>query len=166
MLVVGAGAAPSIELAQGAGIKTGDGIDVDSSLRTSDADVYSAGDAALFPYIELGRKMRVEHWDNALSQGRLAGENMAGAQKDYDHMPYFFSDLFDFGYEAVGDVSTKLEVAADWQEENKKGVLYYMKDSVVRGVMLCNVWDKVDEARELIRKKEAVSIEVLKGRIR
>jgi 3-phenylpropionate/trans-cinnamate dioxygenase ferredoxin reductase subunit len=166
MLVVGAGVAPSVDLAESAGLTTGDGIGVDSHLRTSDVDVYAAGDAALFPYLALGRKMRVEHWDNALSQGHLAGENMAGAQKEYVHMPYFFSDLFDFGYEAVGDVSTKLEVVADWQEENKKGVLYYMKDSVVMGVMLCNVWDKVDEARELIRKKEAVTIEGLKGRIR
>ena len=166
MLVVGVGVAPSVELAEGAGLILGDGIDVDSSLRTSDPHVYSAGDSSYFPYKELGRKMRVEHWDNALSQGYLAGENMAGAGKEYDHMPYFFSDLFDFGYEAVGEVSTTLEVVADWQEENKKGVLYYLKDGKVKGVMLCNVWDKVDEARELIRKKEAASPEGLKGWIR
>ena len=166
ILIVGAGVAPSIELAEGAGLTLGDGIDVDSSLRTSDPDIYSAGDAAYFPYRELGRKMRVEHWDNALSQGHLAGENMAGAGKEYDHMPYFFSDLFDFGYEAVGDVSTSLEAALDWQEENKKGVLYYLKDGQVKGVMLCNVWDKVEQARELIRKKETVTAGGLRGLIR
>lgn len=165
MLVVGAGVAPSVELAERAGVVLGDGIDVDSRLRTSDPDIYAAGDCAYFPYKELGKKMRVEHWDNALTQGRIAGENMAGADKVYDHMPYFFSDLFDFGYEAVGDVSSKLAVVADWQEENKKGVLYYMKDNFVKGVMLCNVWDKVDEARALIRKKEAVTPASLKGRI-
>lgn len=166
MLVVGVGVAPSVELAEGAGLILGDGIDVDSSLRTSDPHVYSVGDSAYFPYRQLGRKMRVEHWDNALSQGLLAGENMAAAGKEYDHMPYFFSDLFDFGYEAVGEVSTTLEVVADWQEENKKGVLYYLKDGHVKGVMLCNVWDKVEQARELIRKKEAASRGSLKGRIR
>lgn len=164
-LVVGAGVSPSVELAESAGIITGDGIDVDSKLRTSDERVYAAGDCAYFPYKELGRKMRVEHWDNALSQGLVAGENMAGAQKEYDHMPYFFSDLFDFGYEAVGEVSSSLEVAYDWQEENKKGVIYYMKEGKVRGVMLCNVWDKVEEARALIRKKEIVKPEDLKGKI-
>jgi len=166
MLVVGAGVAPSVALAESAGIILGDGIDVDAYLRTSDADVYAAGDSAYFPYRELGRKVRVEHWDNALSQGHLAGENMAGAGKEYTHMPYFFSDLFDFGYEAVGDVSSSLEVLADWEEENSKGVLYYMKDGFVKGVMLCNVWDKVEEARELMRKKEPASPKGLVGWIR
>lgn len=165
IVVVGAGVAPSIELAAGAHLKTGDGIEVDSRLRTSSPDVYAAGDVASFPYKELGGLKRVEHWDNAMSQGKLAGENMAGANKEYDHMPYFFSDLFDFGYEAVGEVSSRLDVVAHWQEENKKGVLYYLKDNVVRGVMLCNVWEKVEEARELIRKKEVVTAEALKGRI-
>ena len=166
IVVVGAGVAPSIELAECALLKTGDGIEVDSRLCTSDPDVYSAGDAASFPYKELGVRKRVEHWDNAMSQGRLVGENMAGADKEYDYMPYFFSDLFDFGYEAVGEVSSRLDVMADWQEENKKGVLYYLKDNRVRGVMLCNVWDKVEEARQIIRKKEVVTAEGLKGRIR
>mgnify|MGYP003451979405 FL=1 len=166
IVVVGPGVAPSIELAEGALLKTGDGIEVDSRLCTSDPDVYSAGDAASFPYKELGVRKRVEHWDNAMSQGRLAGENMAGADKEYDYMPYFFSDLFDFGYEAVGEVSSRLDVVAHWQEENKKGVLYYLKENMVRGVMLCNVWDKVEEARQIIRKKEVVTAEGLKGRIR
>ncbi len=166
MLVAGVGVAPSVELAESAGIILGDGIDVDAHLKTSAPDVYAAGDSAYFPYKELGRKTRVEHWDNALSQGRLAGENMAGAGKEYSHMPYFFSDLFDLGYEAVGDVNSSLEVVADWEEENRKGVLYYLKDGFVKGVMLCNVWDKVDAARELIRKKEPVSTRGLKGWIR
>lgn len=165
-LVVGAGVLPDVALAQGAGLKTGDGIEVDSRLRTSDPNIYAAGDCALFPYRDLGRMARVEHWDNARSQGRLAGENMAGAEKEYGHMPYFFSDLFDFGYEAVGDVSSSLEVVADWQEENKKGVLYYLRDKRVRGVMLCNVWDKVEDARALIRSAGKVGPEGLRGRIR
>ena len=166
LLIVGAGVFPSAGLAEGALLKTGDGIEVNSRLQTSDADVYSAGDVASFPYRELGERKRVEHWDNAMSQGQLAGENMAGADKEYDYMPYFFSDLFDFGYEAVGEVSSKLDVVADWQVENKKGVLYYLKDNMVRGVMLCNVWDRVEDARALIRKKEIVTADGLKGRIR
>jgi len=166
MVVVGAGAVPSVELAGSAGLETGDGIVADTHLRTSDPNVYAAGDVASFPYIELGERVRIEHWDNAMSQGRLAGENMAGAEKVYDYMPYFFSDLFDFGYEAVGEVSSKLEVVADWTDENRKGVLYYLRDGVVRGVMLCNVWEKVEEARALIRKKEKVTAGALSGLIR
>lgn len=164
--VVGAGVSPCVELAESAGLAVGDGIEVDSRLRSTDPNVYAAGDVASFPYIELGDRVRVEHWDNAMSQGRLAGENMAGAGRVYDYMPYFFSDLFDFGYEAVGEVSSKLDVVADWTEENRKGVLYYLRDGVVRGVMLCNVWERVEEARALIRKKERVTADGLKGLIR
>ena len=99
-------------------------------------------------------------------QGALAGENMAGAMRPYDHMPYFFSDLFDFGYEAVGDVNSGLQTYADWQEENAKGVIYYFNENKVRGVMLCNVWDKVEDARKLIRKGEEHTPASLKGAIR
>lgn len=151
MLIAGIGIAPSTELAASAGLKTGNGIEVNELLETSDPDIYAAGDNAFFPYKALGKSMRVEHWDNALTQGEYAGRNMAGAKVPYDHMPYFFSDLFEFGYEAVGEVSSSLETFADWQEENKKGVIYYLKDRKVRGVMLCNVWEKVDWARGLIK---------------
>ena len=81
-------------------------------------------------------------------------------------MPYFFSDLFEFGYEAVGDVNTQLETFADWQKENEQGVIYYLRDGRVRGAMMCNVWDKVETARELIRRGEPMTPEKLKGLIR
>jgi NADPH-dependent 2,4-dienoyl-CoA reductase/sulfur reductase-like enzyme len=110
--------------------------------------------------------MRVEHWDNALNQGLLAGRNMAGAREPYTHMPYFFSDLFEFGYEAVGEVSASLETFCDWKKENETGVVYYLKEGKVRGAMMCNVWEKVDQARDLIRKGEQVSPEDLRGVIR
>ena len=166
ILIVGAGISPNIELARSAGIKADDGIHVNEFLQSSDVDVFAAGDCANFPYKALSKRMRVEHWDNALTQGTVAGENMAGATKPYDHMPYFFSDLFDFGYEAVGEVNSALQTFADWQQENSKGVIYYLSDNRVRGVMLCNVWDKVEEARELIRKGETHTPASLKGAIR
>jgi hypothetical protein len=81
-------------------------------------------------------------------------------------MPYFFSDLFEFGYEAVGEVDAQLETFADWQKENDTGVIYYLKDRKVRGAMMCNVWDKVPVARELIRKADTVSPDSLRGAIR
>ncbi len=166
MVIVGIGIEPSLGLAEEAGLKTANGIVVDEYLRTSHPDVYAAGDNALFPYRALGRQMRVEHWDNALNQGRQAGRNMAGAGEPFNYMPYFFSDLFEFGYEAVGEVDSGLETFADWKKENDTGVIYYLKDRKVRGVMMCNVWEKVEAARALIRKGEQVAPEDLRGVIR
>ena len=165
VIVVGIGIAPEISLAEAAGLKTGNGIEVNEYLQTSAPDVYAAGDNAHFPYQVFDRKMRVEHWDNAVSQGKWAGRNMAGSHESYTHMPYFFSDLFDFGYEAVGDVNSQLETVADWQEENNTGVIYYLEDGKVRGAMMCNVWDKVEAARDLIRNGKRMTAENLHGAI-
>jgi len=166
MVIVGIGISLSLELARNAGLQTANGIIVDEYLQASLPDVFAAGDVALFPYQALGKQTRVEHWDNALNQGKLAGRNMAGAHEPYTHMPYFFSDLFEFGYEAVGEVDSRLETFADWQKENDTGVIYYLRDGKVRGAMMCNVWDKVDAARELIRKGKTVTKETLRGLIR
>jgi len=166
LVIAGIGIAPSVELARDAGLQTGNGIIVNEHLQTSDPDIYAAGDNAFFPYQALGGRTRVEHWDNALNQGKWAGRNMAGAREPYTYMPYFFSDLFEFGYEAVGEVDARLETFADWQKENDTGVIYYLRDGKLRGAMMCNVWDKVDAARELIRKGELVTKESLRGLIR
>ncbi|MDP3025783.1 MAG: FAD-dependent oxidoreductase [candidate division Zixibacteria bacterium] len=166
LLIVGIGITPVIDLAQQAGLKVGNGIVVNEYLQTSDPNIYAAGDNAYFPYQALGQNMRVEHWDNAINQGKWAGRNMAGAYEQFDYMPYFFSDLFEFGYEAVGEVDSQIETFADWQKENDTGVIYYLKEGKVRGLMMCNVWGKVDAARELIKKGERVRPESLAGIIR
>jgi NADPH-dependent 2,4-dienoyl-CoA reductase/sulfur reductase-like enzyme len=166
VVVAGIGIRPASDLADASGLKTSNGISVDGRLRTSAPDVYAAGDVASFPYAALGTETRVEHWDNALNQGLCAGRNMAGARDPYTHMPYFFSDLFEFGYEAVGEVTPKLETFADWRETHRTGVIYYLKEGRVRGAMLCNVWDKLDAARELIRKGEQHQPDGLRGAIR
>ncbi len=165
LVVVGIGLVPELELARAAGLETGDGIVVDEHLQTSAPGVYAAGDVAFFPYQALGKRMRVEHWDNAREQGRQAGRNMAGAFEAYTHMPFFYSDLFEFGYEAVGEVDARLEVVADWAVENERGVLYYLRDGQVRGVMLCDVWDKVDAARDIIREGRRLTPSDLPGLI-
>ncbi|MCX6353901.1 MAG: FAD-dependent oxidoreductase [Candidatus Aureabacteria bacterium] len=165
IVAVGIGIAPDEGLAKEAALKTGDGIIVNEYLQTSHPDIYAAGDNARFPYQALGQQMRVEHWDNALNQGKCAGRNMAEAREAYAYMPYFFSDLFEFGYEAVGEVTAALQTFADWEKENATGVIYYTKEGVVRGVMMCNVWEKVDAARELIRKREGASPDHLRGLI-
>ncbi|MFB3896739.1 MAG: NAD(P)/FAD-dependent oxidoreductase [bacterium] len=154
MVIVGVGVAPEIKLASDAGLITGNGIEVNAYLETSNPDIYAAGDVALFPYQAFRQLMRVEHWDNALNQGKLAGKNMAGGKFPYLYMPYFFSDLFEFGYEAVGEVNSALETYADWKEPNVTGVIYYLKENKIRGVMLCNVWDKIEVARKLINQSE------------
>jgi 3-phenylpropionate/trans-cinnamate dioxygenase ferredoxin reductase component len=166
IVVAGVGMEPEVELARAAGLAVENGVVVDELLQTSAPDIYAAGDNTSFPYQALSARMRVEHWDNAVNQGKTAGMNMAGAQTPYTHMPYFFSDMFDFGYEAVGMVSSKLQTVTDWQKENDKGVVYYLQDGRVRGAMMCNVWDKVEVARELIRGGRQVSPKELAGAIK
>jgi 3-phenylpropionate/trans-cinnamate dioxygenase ferredoxin reductase component len=165
IVIVGIGITPEVEVAECAGLKTGNGIVVNEYLQSSDSNIYAAGDNAFFPYHVLGEKMRIEHWDNAVNQGKWAGRNMAGANEPFTYMPYFFSDLFEFGYEAVGEVDSRLETFADWKRENDTGVIYYLKDNKVRGVMMCNVWGKVDAARELIRKQKKLPPEKFRGAI-
>jgi NADPH-dependent 2,4-dienoyl-CoA reductase/sulfur reductase-like enzyme len=155
--IAGLGISPETELARGARLTTADGIEVNSFLQTSHPDIYAAGDNAAYPEKTLGKTMRLEHWDNALNQGKLAGRNMAGAQEQYTYMPYFFSDLFDFGYEAVGEIDSRLQTRAEWKEKNVKGIVYYLIDDRIRGVLLCNTWDKVDAARNSIKNNEPIS---------
>jgi 3-phenylpropionate/trans-cinnamate dioxygenase ferredoxin reductase subunit len=166
MVIVGVGVVPNDALARGAGLAVGNGIVVNEYLQTSRAEIYAAGDNAWFPYQALGQSMRVEHWDQALNQGMHAGRNMAGAAEPYTYQPYFYSDLFELGYEATGEVDARLETYADWQKENETGVIYYLREGVVRGVLLCNVWDRVDDARKLVRERARLTPEQLRGRIR
>lgn len=169
-VVAGIGIAPSTELAEAAGLPVEDGVLVDEQLRTADEAIFAAGDVAAFPSAALGRRMRVEHEDNALTMGKLAGRNMAHAAageplEAYTHLPFFYSDLFDLGYEAVGELDSRLELVEDWKEPNKQGVVYYLRDGRVRGVLLWNVWDKVDAARALIDEPGPFDGDSLRGKI-
>ena len=122
--------------------------------RTTEPGVWAAGDVAEFPYLALEERTRIEHWDHAEHHGRAAGANMAGANRPYDHLPMFWSDFFDLGWEAVGDIDSGLDVDAVWKEPFKQGMLFYMREDVIRGVLLWNVWEKVEWARELIRSRK------------
>jgi 3-phenylpropionate/trans-cinnamate dioxygenase ferredoxin reductase component len=156
-VVAGLGVIPDTELAQAAGLEVEDGIVVDEYGRASGReDVFAAGDVARFPAVALGISMRVEHEDHANTHGKVVGSNMAGAGIVYDHLPFFYSDLFDLGYEAVGQVDSRLEAVESWQEPNRKGIVTYVEDGRPRGVLLWNVWDKVEEARDLLRAGEGV----------
>ena len=164
-VVAGIGLEPNIALAEAIGLKTENGIVVDEFLRTSALDIYAAGDVAAFYNPTLGKRMRVEHEDNANSMGRLAGRNMAGMVEGYDHLPSFYSDMFELGYEAVGEVDSRLETFVDWKRPNEEGVVYYLKDGRVRGVLLWNVWEQVPAARELIAEPGPFTRENLEGRL-
>ena len=94
--------------------------------------------------------MRVEHEDNANAMGAAAGRSMAGAGTPYTHLPFFYSDLFALGYEAVGELDPRLETESHWKEPFREGVVYYLKDGKVRGVLLWNTWGQVDNARAII----------------
>jgi NADPH-dependent 2,4-dienoyl-CoA reductase/sulfur reductase-like enzyme len=149
-VVAGIGVTPNTGLARAAGIQVGDGVRVDEFLRTSAPDVYAAGDVAEFFNPSLGRRIRVEHEDNARKMGKAAGRSMAGKAEPYTYLPFFYSDLFELGFEAVGLVDASLETVPDWTEPNRKGVVYYLQDRRVRGVLLWNVWKQVEAARRLI----------------
>ena len=149
-VVLGIGVRPNVELAEAAGLKVDDGIRVDCSLRTSDPSIYAAGDVASFYDQSLSEWRRVEHEDNATTMGGFVGVAMAGRTVVYDHTPFFYSDFFDFGYEAVGHIDSRLEMVTDWKVPNREGVIYYVRDGSVRGVLLWNIWGQVDAARRLI----------------
>ena len=157
-VVAGLGIEPRTELAATAGLPVEDGIIVDERGRVGGRDdVFAAGDVARFPAAALDTKVRVEHEDHAKSHGRLAGINMAGADEPYDHLPFFYSDLFDLGYEAVGELDSRHETVAEWEEPNRKGIVYYLDaERAPRGVLLWDVWGRVDEARDLIRAHKPI----------
>jgi 3-phenylpropionate/trans-cinnamate dioxygenase ferredoxin reductase subunit len=158
IIVAGLGIVPNTELAERAGLPVDNGIVVDEYGRVAGRnDVFAAGDVANFPSPVLEKHFRVEHEDHANTHGRVVGANMAGANAPYDHIPFFYSDLFDLGYEAVGEVDSRLAMIETWEDENRKGTIAYVDDDgKPRGFMMWNVWDKVDTARELLKAGEPV----------
>ena len=163
--VAGIGLIPDSHVAEQAGLKADNGIVVDEQLGTSAPGLYAAGDVANFFSPALGTRLRVEHEDNANTMGRAAGRNMAGAAEPYRHLPFFYSDLFAQGYEAVGDVDARLETVSDWKERFREGVVYYLKQGRVRGVLLWNTWGQVDAARALIAEPGPFTAPSLLGRL-
>ena len=165
-VVAGIGITPNVDLAQAAGLAVDDGIIVDRHLTTTHPDVFAAGDVARFFAPQLGKRIRVEHEDNALSMGLAAGRAMTGDRTEYTHLPFFYSDLFERGYEAVGETDPRSDTVADWKEEFLEGVVYYVSGSRVRGVLLWNTWGQVDAARALIAQPGPFAASELRGRLR
>lgn len=158
VVVAGIGIVPNAELAAAVGLSVANGIVVDEYGRARGrGDVFAAGDVAQFPVRALGIETRFEHEDQAKSHGRCVGKNMAGALERYDHLPFFYSDLFDAGYEAVGETDARLETLLDWSGVEAEGTITYLDgERRPRGVLLWNRFGHVDSARELIRAGKPV----------
>jgi NADPH-dependent 2,4-dienoyl-CoA reductase/sulfur reductase-like enzyme len=163
-VVVGLGIEPNTDLAVHAGIEVDNGVVVDDRLHTSDPLIFAAGDIASYPDKILGRT-RIEHVDNATSMGRQAGRNLAGADEPYDHTPYFYSVIFGNRYEAIGTLDASLTTVEEWNEDRDAGVVYYVDDGRVAGVLLWNVENQRDAARAVIDQAEDVRVDALRGSI-
>ncbi len=160
------GLEPNLELAEAAGLPLDEGIAAGPDLRAGDPAVFAAGDVASFYCGALGRRIRVEHEDNALAMGLAAGRSMAGAAEPYDRIPYFYSDIFDLGLEAVGAPDSRLEAFVDWELPFEKGAIYYLGEGRVRGVLLWNLRRRTERARALVSEGGPFLPGDLVGRLR
>jgi 3-phenylpropionate/trans-cinnamate dioxygenase ferredoxin reductase subunit len=157
-VIVGAGVRPDATLAQRAGLEVDDGIVCDSKLRTSAEGVYAAGDCCSYESVVHGRRLRVEHWDVAMQQGMHAARNMLGEDRDYDVVPYFFSDLAEWAsLEYVGP-------AVGWDDEVWRGdrdsgefSVWYLKDGRVAGALSVGRPEDLAEARRMLADRVDVS---------
>jgi 3-phenylpropionate/trans-cinnamate dioxygenase ferredoxin reductase component len=155
-VVVGVGVQPRAELAARAGLYVDDGILVDEHLQTSAPGVFAAGDVAMTHHPFYGRRIRVEHWANALHQGPVAARNMLGRSEAYDRVPYFFSDQYDVGMEYAGFAATWDRVVFRGDPASREFIAFWMvQDRVVAG-MNVGVWDVTDEIQRLIRGRVPV----------
>jgi 3-phenylpropionate/trans-cinnamate dioxygenase ferredoxin reductase subunit len=156
-VVVGVGAAPRTELAEAAGLAVDNGVLVDATLRAGDADVFAAGDVANAEHPFFERRVRVEHWANALNQGPAAARAMLGRNQPYERLPYFFSDQYDVGMEYSGLADPDARVVVRGDLAAREAVVFWLGDdgSVLAGMNI-NVWDVNEHVQALIRSRAAV----------
>lgn len=164
-VVFGLGVTPNVEIAEQAGLEVDGGVVVNERLQTADEHIFAAGDVACYPDRILGRR-RIEHVDHANQSGITVGHIMAGSRETYDHTPYFYSTVFDMAYKAVGTLDSSLETVEDWETPQEKGVVYYLEDGRVKGVLQLNMGpDRLNDARRVLADTSEQSEETLKGRI-
>jgi 3-phenylpropionate/trans-cinnamate dioxygenase ferredoxin reductase subunit len=160
IVVVGIGAVPNTALAEQAGLAVDNGIVVDEALRTADSDIFAAGDVANSFNPLLGRRIRVEHWGNALAGGPAAARSMLGQHVSYDWIPYFFSDQYDLGMETAGvpEPGGYDDVVYRGDRESLEFVAFWLKDGAVVAGMNVNVWDVNDDIQALIRSGTQIDV--------
>lgn len=168
LVVVGIGAEPRIGLAEQAGLAVDDGVLVDATLRTSDEDVFAVGDIASHQHPRLGRRVRVEHWDTAREQAKVAARNMLGGSEAYSRMPYFFTDQYDLGMEYVGSVGPEGYDRVDIEGDTDVAAggafrAYWVATGTVVAAMHANDWDASDEIRESVGRPASVGAAIEAG---
>ena len=162
-VLVAVGARPNVELAEGAGLSMGDGgVLVDASLRSTDPDIYAAGDIAAAEHPLFGCRIRTEHWANALKQPAVATAGMLGKPGEYAELPYFFTDQYDLGMEYVGHAPAFERVVFRGDVSTREFVAFWLDgdDRVLAG-MNVNIWDVLDDVKSLIRSKAPVDVDKL-----
>ena len=157
LVVVGVGVTPRVELARAAGLAVADGVLTDETLQTSAPGVFAAGDIAEAAHPTLRRRVRVEHWANALNQGQHAARNMLGAAEPYDRQPYFYSDQFDLSMEYVGHATSWDDVVFRGSIPDRKFVAFYCEQQRVVAAITVNVFDVIEPIKALIASGVAVS---------
>lgn len=161
-IILGLGVSPVLDLAKDAGLEVDDGVIVNEYLRTSDPDIYAAGDIASYPDPILGRQ-RIEHVDHARNSGTAVGKVMAGLKEPYNYTPYFYSMVFDISWKAIGTLDSSFDLLIDEVDGGK--VVYYLKEDKPVGILTWNIEPDLDQVRNLI-DNPPVSSEELKGAIR
>ena len=145
------GVEPVLDLADGAGLAVDNGVLVDAALRTTDPRIVAAGDIANHDHPLLGR-VRVEHWDTAIEQGKHAARTLLGEVEDYERLPYFFTDQYDLGMEYVGHGSADDEVVIEGDVEGLTFRALWLRDGIVTAGMHVNDWDAIDDIRAAVGK--------------
>lgn len=151
--VIGVGIIPNDELASRVGLAVKDGIVTDRYAETSHGYIYAAGDVARFPDPVFGDLARVEHWDHAKAHGKLAGRNMAGEVEPYDHLSYFFSDVFDLGLNAFGRPASADRVILRGELGAEKSLVFCGQEGRLSGAILINANEEMERARQLVRRR-------------
>jgi NADPH-dependent 2,4-dienoyl-CoA reductase/sulfur reductase-like enzyme len=158
LVMVGIGAVPNTQLAAAAGLDVDNGILTDDAMRTSDPDIYAAGDVANSFNPLLGRRVRVEHWGNALAGGPAAAKSMLGQEVSHALVPYFFSDQYDLGMEAAGlsEPGRYDEVVFRGDPDSLEFIAFWLSGGAVIAGMNVNVWDVNDDIQALIRSARPI----------
>jgi NADPH-dependent 2,4-dienoyl-CoA reductase/sulfur reductase-like enzyme len=160
VLVAGIGAAPNDALAASAGLEVSGGVLTDAALRTSDPDIFAAGDVANSVNPLLGRRVRVEHWANALGGGPAAARSMLGQPVSYDVVPYFYTDQYDLGMECAGlpEPGRYDQVVYRGDRDGGEFIAFWLSGGAVVAGMNVNVWDVTDDIQALIRSRRQVDL--------
>ncbi|MGV2854071.1 NAD(P)/FAD-dependent oxidoreductase [Glutamicibacter sp. AGC13] len=153
LVLLAMGAQPNVQLAEAAGLEVDSGVVVDASLRSSDARILAVGDIAQAFNTALHRQLRVEHWDNAIRQGKLAAATLAGEERSYDWLPYFFTDQFDLGMEYVGHGSPEDTTVVRGDMESGEFFMFWQDGSEITAAANVNIWDVNGTLRGLVGRE-------------